>query len=114
MRINNFTIAPNDTEVISPEHIHINQIPAPNDFGLVFNTGSCTTDTGLQGIRNEPTPVDVTVRNLPLGCENTLVAGPGLYSGRPDLRRGAGNRSRDLDTTSRRPSPRNLFGPADL
>jgi len=75
VRINNFTIAPNEVDVVSPEHIHINQIPAPNDFGLVFNTGSCTTGTGLQGIRNEPTPVDVTVRNLPLGCENTLVAG---------------------------------------
>jgi hypothetical protein len=75
VRINNYTIAPADTEVISAEHIHINQIPAPNDFGLVFATGSCTTDTGLPGIRNEPTPVDVTVRNLPLGCENTLVQG---------------------------------------
>ncbi len=75
VRINNFTIAPIDTEVISPEHIHISQIPAPNDFGLVFNTGSCTTGTGLQGIRNEPTPVNVTVRNLPLGCESTLSQG---------------------------------------
>ncbi len=72
VQINNFTIAPNDTEVISPEHIHISQIPAPNDFGLVFNTGSCTTGTGLQGIRNEPTPVNVTVRNLPVGCQDTL------------------------------------------
>jgi len=70
--INNFTIAPNDVTVVSPEHIHISQIPAPNDFGLVFNTGPCTTDTGLQGIRDVPTPVDVTVRNLPLGCQNTL------------------------------------------
>jgi len=75
VRINNFTIAPNEVDVVTPEHIHINQIPAPNDFGLVFNTGSCTTGTGLQGIRNEPTPVNVTVRNLPLGCEDTLVAG---------------------------------------
>lgn len=73
VRINNYTIAPNDTEVISSEIIHVNQIPAPNDFGLVFNTGSCTTGNGLPGIRNEPTPVDVTVRNLPLGCEDTLA-----------------------------------------
>ena len=56
----------------SAEHIHILQIPAPNDFGLVYSQGNCTTDTGLTGIRNEPTPVDVTVQNLPLGCENTL------------------------------------------
>jgi hypothetical protein len=48
------------------------QIPAPNDFGLVFNSTSCTTGTGLQGIKNVATPVDVTVRNLPLGCEDTL------------------------------------------
>ena len=75
VRINNFTIAPNEVDVVTAEQIHVNQIPAPNDFGLVFSTGSCTTDTGLQGQRNEPTPVDVTVRNLPLGCEDTLVAG---------------------------------------
>lgn len=75
VRINNFTIAPNEVDVVTAEQIHVNQIPAPNDFGLVFNTGSCTTDTGLQGIRNEPTPVNVTVRNLPLACEDTLIAG---------------------------------------
>ena len=70
--INGFTMLPDQVTVMSPEHIHVTGIPAPNDFGLVFDSSSCTTDTGLAGIREVPTPVNVTVRNLPLGCENTL------------------------------------------
>ena len=38
VRINNYTITPDNVIVETAEHIHINQIPAPNDFGLVFNT----------------------------------------------------------------------------
>ena len=70
--INNFTMNPDQVTVISSEHIEVSGIPAPNDFGLVFSTTSCTTGTGLQGIREVPTAVNVTVRNLPVGCENTL------------------------------------------
>ena len=70
--VNNFTVSPGDVSVESSEHIHVSQIPAPYDFGLQFLSMACTTDDGLQGIRNAPTPVDVTVRNLPLGCQDTL------------------------------------------
>jgi hypothetical protein len=72
VRINNYTIDPAYVTVESPELIHVDQIPAPNDFGLVFASNPCTTTNGLQGIRKAPTPVDVTVRNLPLNCSSTL------------------------------------------
>lgn len=71
--VENYTIDPSSTTVETAEHIFVSGIPAPNDFGLVFNTTSCTTGTGLQGIKEVATPVDVTVRNLPLGCEDTLA-----------------------------------------
>ncbi len=70
--IDNFTIDPGFVTVESPELVHVSQIPAPNDFGLTFNTTSCTTQSGLQGVRQVATPVDVTVRNLPVGCDDTL------------------------------------------
>ncbi len=73
VRVNSYTIDPAYVTVESEELIHVDQIPAPNDFFLVFNTTSCTTQQGLLGIKNVPTPVNVTVRNLPLGCESTLA-----------------------------------------
>jgi len=71
--VDNYTIDPSRTTVETAEHIHVNGIPAPTEFGLVFATTACTTDTGLQGIKQVATPVDVTVRNLPVGCQNTLA-----------------------------------------
>jgi hypothetical protein len=72
VHINNWRVDPSDVDVESPEHIHVSQIPAPNEFGLVFETASCTTNNGLEGIKNVATPVSVNVRNLPVGCEDTL------------------------------------------
>lgn len=72
VRVNNYVIDPTDVTVVSPELIEVARIPAPTEFGLVFNTSSCTTGSGLPGIRQVATPVDVTVRNLPVGCEDTL------------------------------------------
>ena len=72
--VNDYTITPNRVSVVSSEHIEVSGIPAPNDFNLVFETTDCTTSNGLQGIKQIPTPVNVTVRNLPLGCEDTLNA----------------------------------------
>ncbi|HSL19861.1 MAG TPA: IPT/TIG domain-containing protein, partial [Methylomirabilota bacterium] len=71
--IDDYTMNPGSVTVESPEHIHVTGIPAPNTFNLVFDTTACTTPGGLPGIKNVPTPVDVTVRNLPLGCQNTLA-----------------------------------------
>jgi hypothetical protein len=73
--VGSYTINPADVTVETSEHIYVEQIPAPNDFGLVFSTTPCTTGTGGPGIKQVPTPVDVTVRNLPLGCQDTLVQG---------------------------------------
>ncbi len=70
--VNNFTVSPDRVTVETSQHIIVDGIPAPNDFGLVFSTTSCTTGTGLAGIRQVPTAVNVTVRNLPVGCSNTL------------------------------------------
>jgi hypothetical protein len=70
--IGGFTMPPGQVTVESPERIHVSGIPAPNDFDLTFDTDPCTTGSGLPGIRKAPTAVDVTVQNLPLGCQDTL------------------------------------------
>ena len=73
VRIDDYTIDPTNVTVETPEHIHVSGIPAPNTFNLTFETTACTTPGGLPGQKNVPTPVDVTVRNLPLGCQDTLL-----------------------------------------
>jgi len=72
--INNYTVDTNNVTVVSPEHIHVSGIPIPEDFGPnFFSRISCTTSTGLLGSKEGPTPVNVRVENLPLGCQNTLA-----------------------------------------
>ncbi|MCD4750303.1 MAG: IPT/TIG domain-containing protein [Thermoanaerobaculales bacterium] len=75
VEINNFRIASDFVTVIDSGTIEVSQIPAPNDFGLVWDTSSCVTDDGLTGIRETPTLVDVTVINLPGECRETLPGG---------------------------------------
>ena len=75
VRINQYVMPTSSVEVIDETTIEVTGIPAPNQFGLVFNTSPCITDDGLQGLRKAPTPVDVTVVNLPGNCADTLVGG---------------------------------------
>jgi len=72
VRIGQYTMDPSNITVVTSELIHVAGIPAPNTFNLTFDTIPCTTSGGLAGIKNAPTAVDVTVRNLPVGCTNTL------------------------------------------
>ena len=75
VKINNFVMSPSDVTVVNETTIEVENIPAPNDFGLVFDTTSCITNDGLQGLRKAATPVDVSVVNLPGNCQDTLSGG---------------------------------------
>jgi len=75
--INDFTVNTVNVTVVSSEHIEVLGIPTPNDFGRenFFDTNQCIVPNsgGLIGDQEAPTPVDVRVENLPLGCQSTLT-----------------------------------------
>ncbi len=75
VEVGDFRIANADIERVSVNTIEVNRIPAPNDFGIVWDQSPCVTDLGLQGVRRTATPVDVTVINLPGNCSDTLAGG---------------------------------------
>jgi hypothetical protein len=75
VEINAFVMASSAVTVVDETTIEVTGIPAPNDFGLVFDTTPCLTDDGLQGLRKAPTPVNVSVVNLPGNCRDTLAGG---------------------------------------
>ena len=75
VEIEGFRIQNSDIDVEDENTINVRQIPAPNDFDLAWDYSPCVTDTGLTGIRRTPTPVDVTVINLPGNCTDTLAGG---------------------------------------
>jgi hypothetical protein len=75
VRINQYVMPNGSVMVVDETTIEVTGIPAPNQFGLVFDTTPCITNDGLQGIRKAPTAVDVTVTNLPGSCPDTLVGG---------------------------------------
>ena len=75
--INNFTVNTENVTVVSTENIHVEGIPTPNDFGRdnFFSTNTCVVpSSGLIGIQEAPTTVDVKVENLPLRCTSILSA----------------------------------------
>ena len=63
--------------VVSPEQINLINLPTPNDFNLQWQTTSCITQLGEEGIRLVPTAIDVTVTNFPSDgpdeCNDTLL-----------------------------------------
>ena len=75
VEINAFVMASSAVTVVGETTIEVTGIPAPNDFGLVFDTTPCLTDDGLQGLRKAPTSVNVSVVNLPGNCRDTLAGG---------------------------------------
>ncbi len=60
-------------EVLGETTINVNQLPSPNDLGLVFDTVACVNGDGVAGRRRVPTPVDVTVTNTAGNCSDTLT-----------------------------------------
>jgi hypothetical protein len=75
VEINDFVMSSSAVTVVNENTIEVTGIPAPNDFGLVFDTAPCITDDGLIGQRQAPTAVNVSVVNLPGNCRSTLAGG---------------------------------------
>ncbi len=72
VKINDFVMSPSSVDVINESTIEVQGIPAPNDFGLQYDTSPCTTNDGFPGLRRTPSPVRVTVQNQPGNCSSTL------------------------------------------
>jgi hypothetical protein len=70
--VNTLVLGAGEYSVEDDSTIAINNLPTAQDLGLVWNTSTCTTDTGVVGQRRVATPVDVTVTNYPGGCSDTL------------------------------------------
>ncbi|MCP4898748.1 MAG: hypothetical protein GY906_17395 [bacterium] len=67
-----YVLPSGDIEFVDETTINVLNVPAPNDFGLQWQTAQCVTDLGLTGVRDIATPVDVSVTNYPGGCTSTL------------------------------------------
>lgn len=73
--INDYVLPQSSINVVDDTLIQINQLPSINDFGLEFDTIACITGGGLDGFREVPTAVSVTVTNLISGCTDTIGSG---------------------------------------
>lgn len=72
VQIGGATLAASAVEVVSETTINVEQLPAPNDIGLAFDTVACVNGDGIAGRRRVPTPVDVSVTNTNGNCTDTL------------------------------------------
>lgn len=72
VEIDDFRMQNVDVDVVDTTQIDVYNIPSPNDLDLAWDTQTCITGGGLTGTRRAPTPVDVTVINLPGECSTTL------------------------------------------
>jgi len=68
-------LAAEDVEVMTDTLIDVLELPAPNEFQMRWDQGACVTPEGLNGTRNVPTAVNVTVTNIPGDCGDTLIGG---------------------------------------
>lgn len=68
-----YVLPSGDVTYVDENTIDVN-VPAPNDFGLIWDTAQCVTGTGLTGVRDIATPVNVGVTNYPGACTDTLTA----------------------------------------
>jgi hypothetical protein len=62
----------NDITRSSESLIEVFNLPGPANLGIIFPTSSCFTSTGLQGARQIPVSVNVSVTNFPGNCSDTL------------------------------------------
>ncbi len=72
VKINDYVMSPSSVDVVNDSTIEVEGIPAPNEFGLQYDTSPCTTNDGDPGLRRTPSPVRVTVQNQPGNCSSTL------------------------------------------
>ncbi len=72
VKIATFVMSPSSVTVVNENTIEVDNIPAPNDFGLQYEVAQCTTDLGDPGVRRTPSAVDVTVQNIPGTCTDTI------------------------------------------
>lgn len=72
VRIESFVMSPASVTVVNENTIEVENIPAPNDFGLVYQVAQCTTDLGDPGVRRTPSAVTVTVQNIPGNCTDSI------------------------------------------
>ena len=71
VHIDDYVLDSSDINRIDDNIIEILDLPAPDDIGSAecfFDTDSCTTDSGTEGIRNIPTQVDITVECVLGSC----------------------------------------------
>ncbi len=115
---NNLVLSAGEYTIQDDTTIVVNSLPTAQDLGLVWNTSTCTTDTGVAGQRRVATPVDVTVklpRELPghaLRCHR-LPAGLHRVRRRPGDQRHpepAGLRARRGDVRRRKQLRRTAAG----
>lgn len=65
-----------DVTVVDEFTIEADNLPAPNDFGLQWDTAECVVaGAPVNGRRRVPTPVNVVVTNFPGDCPDTLNGG---------------------------------------
>ena len=75
VEIEGFRIQNSDIDVEDENTINVRQHPGAERLRPRLGLLSCVTDTGLTGIRRTPTPVDITVINLPGNCSDILAGG---------------------------------------
>jgi hypothetical protein len=72
VKFDTYPVASSDVQVIDEQTIDVLQIPAPNEFGLTFDTVGCVTNNGESGQRQVPTLVSVSVTNVGASCTDSL------------------------------------------
>ncbi len=55
-------------------NLDVFKVTVPDTSSIEFDTVACTVGT-IEGVQNVPTAVDLTVKNMVTGCEDTLVNG---------------------------------------
>lgn len=73
--INGYRLLSNQIEVTPTTTILVNPVPTFDLIDGTWDTVGCIDDDGMPGVRIVPTPVDVTVTNLPGECTDTLTGG---------------------------------------
>ncbi len=72
---NTYVVPASDVTVVDENTIEI-QVPAPNEFNLVWDTSQCViSGAPVPGTRRVATPVNVTVTNVSGSCSDTLEGG---------------------------------------
>jgi len=71
--VGGYVVPSGDVDRISEATIDVENLPGPDDLGVVFDTSPCITPGGAPGQRLAATPVNVTVTNFPGNCPDELA-----------------------------------------